>query len=80
MFATVTADIIVLLRLFVFSDTLRTSSFQLQLRGRKLWHICAPSETQYIGSPGNEESNMFAPDYEKRPWLRNATCYFDIVR
>ena len=61
------------------SDTLRTSSFQFQLRGRKLWHICGPDQDDNIRRFDDMEQNMFAPDYEKRPWVRNASCFFDIV-
>lgn len=45
--------------MFNHKDSLRTSSWQIQLNGRKKWHICAPSEDKYMYETGN--INGFEP-------------------
>ena len=62
--------------MFNHKDTLHSSSFQAQVRGRKRWHLCDNTQTEYMYDAGRV--NMFAPDYDKFPKALKATC-FDVV-
>lgn len=39
--------------MFGHQDVLRTSSWQVQLRGAKKWFICAPDQKPYLYHAGN---------------------------
>lgn len=58
-------------------DVLHTASYQFQAVGRKQWHICPPSEWDYMNGAGG--ANTFYPDYDRVPQLANADCYLDVV-
>jgi hypothetical protein len=58
-------------------DTLRTVSYQIQLRGAKQWHVCDPQQSQFTSDGWDM---MLDPDYEAHPQMLNAHCYLDIVR
>ncbi|KAL1496394.1 hypothetical protein AB1Y20_016349 [Prymnesium parvum] len=68
--------------MFLHPDTLRTSSWQMQLRGRKRWHLC-PGE----GGPeaaahrycSAADVDTFDPDYSKCPSFKKATCYEGVL-
>lgn len=60
--------------MFLHKDTLRTSSWQGQLVGRKRWHICSDSESEYLYQKAGIVS-AFTPDYSTYPLFKNATCY-----
>lgn len=60
--------------MFLHKDTLRTSSWQGQLMGRKRWHICSNSESEYLYHKAGIVS-AFSPDYSTYPLFKNATCY-----
>lgn len=64
--------------MFNHKDTLQTSSWQVQLVGRKRWHICPPSQDPYLYKAG--EVNTFNPDYIRYPLFRQARCYEDILQ
>jgi ribosomal protein L16 Arg81 hydroxylase len=38
--------------MFNHKDYLQSSSYQLQLVGRKKWHVCPPSEDKNLYNPG----------------------------
>ena len=59
--------------MFNHRDTLRTSSFQAQVKGAKTWHLCGPDQTPYMYSAGKVD--WFKPNYKRYPLARNATCY-----
>jgi hypothetical protein len=59
--------------MFNHRDSLSTASWQMQLKGRKQWHICAPQEEGNVYAAGDVD--CFSPDYEKYPKMLNATCY-----
>eukprot|EP01038_Epipyxis_sp_PR26KG_P007514 gene7514-10236_t len=59
--------------MFNHKDTLRTSSYQLQLKGRKKWHLCDPTQNEFLYKAG--EIDLFHPNYRKYPKAINATCY-----
>ncbi len=56
-------------------DVLRTGSWQVQLSGAKLWHICAPSESRWLYGEGSSPIDVFQPDYAKYPLFANADCF-----
>lgn len=58
--------------MFLHQDILRLSSYQMQLQGHKKWYLCSGSQSPYLYFPG--QVNLFEPDYETFPLLRNATC------
>jgi hypothetical protein len=59
--------------MFNHKDTLRIASYQVQLHGRKRWHLCRGStEDRYMYKAG--DVNAFAPDYEKYPLFKQAQC------
>ena len=59
--------------MFNHKDTLRTSSWQVQLTGSKKWHLCGPSENGKMYKAGNV--NTFKPDYESYPLFKDAVCH-----
>ena len=63
--------------MFNHQDVLRTSSYQAQVAGAKRWHVCAPSESHWIGPAGGVDA--FDPDYDKYPNFRHARCFDDVV-
>ena len=46
---------------------------QIQLAGKKKWHICSPSEDANLYKAGNIDT--FNPDYEAYPNFREAKCF-----
>jgi hypothetical protein len=38
--------------MFSHKDVLRTASYQIQVAGTKKWHVCAPSQDQFVYSAG----------------------------
>ena len=59
--------------MFNHKDVLRAASWQVQLEGRKRWHVCSSSDDKYIGPPGLVDA--FKPDYRSFPRFRNVrTC------
>jgi hypothetical protein len=59
--------------MFNHKDTLRTSSYQLQIKGRKKWHICPPTQDEFVYNAGDVD---FLPPTIKsspRPRMRHAT-------
>lgn len=63
--------------MFNHQDTLRSSSWQLQLKGRKRWHVCDPDQSRFLYRAGDVD--MFDPDYEAYPLVLNATCYDEVL-
>jgi len=59
--------------MFNHRDYLQSASYQIQLVGRKKWHLCAPSEDSYLYNDGDIDT--FHPDYERFPNALQATCY-----
>jgi tetratricopeptide (TPR) repeat protein len=63
--------------MFVHTDVMRMASWQVQLKGRKLWHVCGPSQDSKMYHAG--DVNWFKPDYEKYPKALKAKCYQTIT-
>jgi len=63
--------------MFNHKDTLNSASFQSQIRGRKRWHLCDDSQSEFLYGAG--KVNTFAPDYEKFPLALEATCYDTVL-
>jgi len=63
--------------MFNHQDTLRTSSFQAQVKGRKKWHVCGPDQTRFLYGAGKVD--FFHPKYNLYPLARNATCYQYVI-
>mmetsp|Transcript_10296 Transcript_10296/g.17234 ORF Transcript_10296/g.17234 Transcript_10296/m.17234 type:complete len:563 (+) Transcript_10296:42-1730(+) len=59
--------------MFSHQDTLRTASWQLQLVGRKRWHLCGPGESGHLYDAAGEV-DLFHPNYDTHPRALNATC------
>ena len=71
--------------MFNHQDTLRTASWQAQLRGAKRWHLCAPDQSAFLGGGAGEVDALGAEaggfvDYGATPALRNASCALADVR
>lgn len=64
--------------MFNHLDTLRTSSFQYQLLGAKVWHLCGPKNTPILSKQPKTQS-MFNPDYAAAPELLDLDCYLDVA-
>lgn len=63
--------------MFLHADTLRTSSWQMQIRGRKRWHLCSGAGGQQAASHtycGAGVLDTFDPDYRSCAAFRNAQC------
>ena len=63
--------------MFNHRDILRSSSFQAQLVGSKRWHLCGPSQDEYLYKAGDIDT--FNPDYEDFPKAKHARCLDDWV-
>ena len=63
--------------MFNHKDVMRMASWQVQLQGRKMWHVCAPAEESRMYHAG--DVNWFKPDYEKYPRALKAKCYKTIT-
>jgi hypothetical protein len=63
--------------MFNHKDVMRMASWQVQITGRKLWHICSPTQDPFVYSAG--KVNTFKPDYERFPKMINASCYQTIT-
>jgi len=59
--------------MFNHKDTLRTSSWQMQVEGRKKWHLCPNTESPLLGNAG--EIDVFQPDYDYYPNAWKLECY-----
>eukprot|EP00455_Lapot_gusevi_P053087 TRINITY_DN8208_c0_g1_i1.p1 TRINITY_DN8208_c0_g1~~TRINITY_DN8208_c0_g1_i1.p1 ORF type:complete len:463 (+),score=120.37 TRINITY_DN8208_c0_g1_i1:80-1468(+) len=59
--------------MFNHHDVMRTASWQAQVAGSKLWHLCAPSEQHNLYEAGAVD--CFDPDYTKYPRFAQASCY-----
>jgi len=59
--------------MFLHKDTLRSASWQLQLVGRKMWHLCSDANTPYLYKAGDVD--MFSVDYDRYPLVLRAECY-----
>ena len=65
--------------MFNHQDSLRTASYQIQIKGNKKWHLCSPLDSINLYRAG--EVDMFRPDYERFPKLLNVTtCYQFIIK
>eukprot|EP00937_MAST-01D_sp_MAST-1D-sp2_P004606 g4606.t1 len=64
--------------MFNHKDTLRVSSWQVQLHGTKRWHLCH-GDTQDPFMYGAGDVNAFAPDYVKYPLFKRASCFQEEV-
>jgi hypothetical protein len=58
-------------------DILRSSSYQFQALGRKLWHICPPSEWEKMYKAG--DVNTFNPLYVNFPKFLTADCMMGVA-
>lgn len=61
--------------MFNHKDVLRMASWQVNLAGRKRWHICSPTQDEFM----SVHMNVLYPDYATFPQLRNASCFSTIV-
>jgi len=59
--------------MFNHKDVMRMGSWQVQVTGRKLWHICSPTQDEFVYGAGMV--NTFRPDYDRYPKMINASCY-----
>lgn len=59
-------------------DILRSSSYQFQAQGRKLWHICPPSEWHKMYKAG--DVNTFNPLYDNFPKFLGADCVMGVAQ
>ncbi len=62
--------------MFNHKDTLRSSSFQAQVAGRKRWHLCSDSQTPNLYRAGDVD--CFGPNYDLYPKALDLDCY-DVV-
>jgi hypothetical protein len=51
---------------------------QIQVTGRKRWHLCDPKYTSHMYGAGKIDT--FNPDYRSFPKFREARCILDVVR
>eukprot|EP01031_Cornospumella_fuschlensis_P043618 gene43618-53343_t len=58
--------------MFLHQDILLTAAYQIQLVGRKKWHLCDSSQSPYLYEAGDVD--MFCPDYETYPLVEQALC------
>jgi len=63
--------------MFNHKDTLQSSSWQVQIVGRKRWHLCAPTEDGFLYRAGDVDA--FNPDYVRYPLFLQARCYEAIL-
>jgi hypothetical protein len=50
---------------------------QLQVTGRKRWHVCSPQYTSNMYGAGKVDT--FNPDYKQFPRFKDARCFLDVV-
>ena len=60
--------------MFNHRDTLSTASWQMQLRGKKRWHICSPREEPLMYGAGRVDA--FSPDYDAFPKMLNVILLY----
>jgi len=58
--------------MFNHKDYLPTASYQVQLEGRKGWHLCSPSQDPFMYEAGDVDA--FKPDYGYWPDFKKASC------
>ena len=63
--------------MFNHKDYLPTASYQIQLEGRKKWHLCSPYNDPYMYNAAYV--NTFEPDYIKAPEFQKAKCIQTIL-
>lgn len=63
--------------MFIHKDVLRTSSWQLQLSGRKRWALCSSSDDRRLYGAGMVD--LFNPEYNRFPRLKNLQTCSDFV-
>jgi tetratricopeptide (TPR) repeat protein len=64
--------------MFNHKDSLRSSSWQIQLQGRKRWHVCSPREDRRLYKAGAVDA--FHPNYKLYPRFRKVQeCYETIL-
>ena len=63
--------------MFNHKDTLQSTSFQAQVRGRKRWHLCGSEQDGNMYKAG--DVNAFSPDYERFPNALGLDCYDHVV-
>lgn len=63
--------------MFNHKDTLQSTSFQAQVKGRKRWHLCSSEQDRNMYKAG--DINAFNPDYEKFPNALDLDCFDDVV-
>lgn len=63
--------------MFNHKDVMRMASWQVQLQGRKLWHVCGPDQESKMYHAG--DVNWFKPDYKNWPKAKKAKCYQTIT-
>ena len=63
--------------MFNHKDVMRMASWQVQITGRKLWHICSPDQDEFVYNAGDVDT--FKPDYKRYPKMVNASCYQTIT-
>lgn len=63
--------------MFNHKDVMRMASWQVQLQGRKLWHVCSPDQDSRMYKAG--DVNWFQPDYERWPLAKKAKCFQTIT-
>ena len=61
-------------QMFNHKDTLRSSSWQLQLQGTKQWALCSGDNDPYLYSAGDVDA--LSPNYKRHPLVRHASCYY----
>ena len=67
--------------MFNHQDTLRTASWQAQLRGTKRWHLCAADQAPHLYGAGRVDTlDPHGVDYDGAPAFRNASCLRADVR
>jgi ribosomal protein L16 Arg81 hydroxylase len=64
--------------MFNHVDVLRTASWQIQLEGAKMWHLCGPDQNANMYGAGLID--VWNPDYEKYPRFAQADCFEDTIR
>ena len=63
------------------TDNVDSATWQTQIKGRKRWRVCPPSETPYLyenkekRKTGSSDLNTFHVDEEKFPLWLQARCY-----
>lgn len=63
--------------IFLHQDILLTSAYQVQLQGRKKWHLCPDSQSRLLYRAGDVD--FFHPNYERFPLSKQASCFEVVV-